>query len=69
MARAFSLDVDPVSISQCGFDDVVLAIDVTSNGGFADPVTLATIDLPAAASENFSSQSGHAARHQLADPG
>jgi len=52
--EGFSLDVDPVSISQCGFDDVVLAIDVTSNGGFADPVTLATIDLPAAASENFS---------------
>ncbi len=52
--EGFSLEVDPVNISQCGFSDVVLAIDVNSNGGFTDPVTLGTIDLPASASENFS---------------
>lgn len=52
--EGFSLDVDPVAISQCGFSDIDIAIDVTSNGGFTDPVTLSTIDLPAGASDAFS---------------
>ena len=50
----FALEVSPTAISQCGFDDVQIAIDVTSIGDFTDPVTLSTIDLPAGAADSYS---------------
>ena len=52
--EGFNLEVDPVEVSQCGFDDVAIEIDVTSIGGFTDPVTLSALDLPAGADATFS---------------
>jgi len=50
----FALSLDSAEISQCGFADVQVTVDVSSSGGFADPVTLSTIDLPAGATDGYS---------------
>ncbi|NBD96140.1 MAG: hypothetical protein GVY11_06675 [Gammaproteobacteria bacterium] len=52
--EGFDLAVDPIEISQCGFDDVAIEIEATAIGAFTDPVTLSTLDLPAAADATFS---------------
>jgi hypothetical protein len=49
----FSLTANPTDISQCGFADLAIQIESTSTGGFTDPITLSTVDLPATVSGVF----------------
>jgi hypothetical protein len=50
----FTLVPTDTTLSQCGFDDIVLDIDVNQSGDFADPVTLSLAGLPAGAGSSFS---------------
>jgi lysyl endopeptidase len=50
----FSLQPDPADISQCGFGDIVIDIEVGQLGEFDDPVTLSTDGLPAGVTDDFS---------------
>ncbi|MFU8832431.1 MAG: choice-of-anchor D domain-containing protein, partial [Wenzhouxiangella sp.] len=51
---AFGLEPETQNISQCGFDDLGIQIDVIQFGDIDDPVTLSAIDLPAGTSGGFS---------------
>ncbi len=50
----FQLQPESESISQCGFDDIDLAVDVVQAGTFEEPVTLSTSNTPAGLSSAFS---------------
>ena len=52
--EGFQLEPETEAISQCGFADIDLAIDVIQNGSFSDPVTLSLNGAPAGTAENFS---------------
>lgn len=52
--RSFELLPAATSISQCGFSDIDLAVELTAAGSFADPVNLSTTGLPAGVSDSFS---------------
>lgn len=50
----FDLTADPTDISQCGFAEIAIQVNSSSTGGFTDPITLSTVDLPAAVGSAFS---------------
>jgi lysyl endopeptidase len=50
----FGLEPDAQNISQCGFTDLGVSIDVTQSGDIDDPVTLSTIGLPVGVGSDFS---------------
>ncbi|MGY6586871.1 MAG: choice-of-anchor J domain-containing protein [Wenzhouxiangella sp.] len=50
----FNIDSDVSSVSQCGFDDVVINLELTANGDFEGDVSLAASGLPGGASTDFS---------------
>lgn len=50
----FSIEADPAAIAQCGFDDVMINLDISEIGGLPDPVSLTTDGLPAGVTELFS---------------
>ncbi|MGY6553582.1 MAG: proprotein convertase P-domain-containing protein [Wenzhouxiangella sp.] len=50
----FSIISEASSFSQCGFDDILIGLDLNANGDFAGEVTLSTSGLPARASAEFS---------------
>ena len=52
--KGFELVPATTGISQCGFADIDLAVELTATGSFADPVSLSTTGLPAGVSDSFS---------------
>lgn len=52
--EGFGLEPEAESISQCGFADIDLAIDVAQFGEFTDPVTLSTSGTPTGVTTGFS---------------
>ncbi|WP_376692829.1 choice-of-anchor J domain-containing protein [Wenzhouxiangella sp. EGI_FJ10409] len=50
----FTIAPEETSLSQCGFDDIVLNVDVNQSGDFADPVTLSSTGLPGGVGSGFS---------------
>ena len=51
---AFAIEPESSSIAQCGFDDVMINLDISEIGGLPDPVSLTTDGLPAGVTELFS---------------
>lgn len=51
---SFNIAPEATQISQCGFADLDIQIDVTQAGDFSDPVTLSTADLPSGITDSFS---------------
>jgi len=49
----FTLSAAPTDVSQCGFANIAIQIDSISSGGFTDPITLSTVNLPATVSGAF----------------
>ncbi len=54
-SAGFAIEPEVHQISHCGFDDLDVAIDISETGGFSEPVTLSTDDLPAGVSDSYSS--------------
>lgn len=52
--EGFELQPASEAISQCGFDDIDLAVDVAQFGEFTDPVTLSTSGTPTGVTTAFS---------------
>ncbi len=50
----FNLEIDPATISQCGFDDLALQVVVEALGEFEEPVDLSATGLPAGVDGDFS---------------
>ncbi|HSH27638.1 MAG TPA: trypsin-like peptidase domain-containing protein, partial [Wenzhouxiangella sp.] len=52
--ESFELVPAATSLSQCGFADIDLAVELTAVGSFADAVSLSSTGLPAGVSDSFS---------------
>ena len=52
--EGFGLEPESESISQCGFDDIDLGIDLAQFGEFTDPVTLSATGTPTGVTASFS---------------
>ncbi len=50
----FALEVDGTELSQCGFDDLLIAIEIEAQGEFDEPVSLSVNGLPKELSSAFS---------------